>query len=357
MASPDFVMPREAAAPPDASEAARAPAAAASAAGAADDRPPTAAAAAATRRGLPWRHMAIAGLIGALVGAALPAGLQAMEQAEAQADAERLRSTAMAYLTAIAEGEALTATAMVPPRGSGDVTPDAVLRAAAPIAAPEVRLVAIDGDAASVEVRFEVGSRQVTRTLQADRDGESWRLGTSLAEPVALHARATQAPEGTAGVSVGGVVVRPGAGTLFYPGRYRVDLTETGQLRTGGDAFDVDGDPATPTDVFASTTLTAEFADAAAAVARARVGVCQLLAECPIDVDTVARPGDAIAVSEVDPARGTIDLLLPLGLGSGFGGNGQELRLRAQLDQAGTILGWECSEAGDPYGPLEPCAP
>lgn len=298
---------------------------------------------------MPWRHLAVAGLVGVLVGAALPAGLHAAERGAVDADAERLRSTAMAYLTAIAEGEAAVATAMVPAPGAA---PNAVLRAAVPITAPEVGVVAIDGDAATVDVRFGLGERQITRTLWAARDDGAWRLGTTLAEPVAV------APDVRgSSVRVGGVALEPDAPALLYPGRYRVDLAESALLRTGGDLFEVDGDPATPTDVVASATPTEELASAAVAVTRARVGACQLLAECPVDVDTVARPGDAILVSGVDPSSGAIDLLLPLGLGSGFGGSGQELRLRALVDAAGSLVGWQCSEAGAPDGPLEPCAP
>jgi hypothetical protein len=355
VASPDFVMPPEAAPAPSAvPEPAR---------GRADATAPDPTAPGSTSptdgavRRMPWRQMVVAGLIGALIGAAVPAGVLAVEQAAVDADAERLRSTAMTYLTAIAEGDAALATAMVALPGAADIAPDAVLRAAAPIAAPEVRFVTIDGDAASVEVRFELGERQVTRTLQADRDDGSWRLGTSLAEPVNLYAGAWQLGDTPSGVRVGGVVLPPGPGTWLYPGRYRIDITQTRQLRTGGDPFMVDGNRATPTEAFARTTPTEEFATAAVAVARARVGACQLLAECPIDAQTVADPVDALSVSEVDPAGGTIDLLVPLGLGLGFGGTGEELRLRALVDDAGSVVGWECSEAGAPQGALEPCGP
>jgi len=302
---------------------------------------------------MPWRHIAVAGLIGVLVGAALPVGVRAAEQAAADADADRLRSTAMMYLTAIAEGHAALATSMVPSPGAGDIAPDAVLQSAAPIAAPEVRLVAIDGDAAVVEVAFELGARRVSRTLDAARIDGRWQLGTTLAEPVAVPPPYGQT--GGDGVRVGGVTLETGGGALLYPGRYEVDLQQTRLLRVGGDPFEVDGDPATPVVIGASTTASDELAAAAATVARDRVGVCQLLAECPIDVQTVARPSDAIAVARVDPAGRSIDLAVPLGLGSGYGGTGETLQLRALLGEAGWLVGWECSDPG--AGAFEPCGP
>lgn len=306
------------------------------------------------RRRWSWRHLAIAAAVGFLIGAGIPAGVSGVEHATADADERSLRATAMAYLDAIAAGDAATATAMVPPPGRGAIAPDAVLQAATPIASPEVWLVAIDGDTAIVEVGFELGAEHITRTLDAVRVDTQWQLGTTLAEPVAVPP-----PYGETagdGVDIGGVTLETGGGALLYPGRYRVDVQQTRLLRVGGDPFEVDGDPETPVMISASAAASDALAAAAVTVARDRVGACELLAECPIDAQTVARPTDAIAVTRVDPAGRSIDLAVPLGLGSGYGGSGETLHLRALIGPAGWLVGWECSGPDD-GGAFEPCGP
>lgn len=340
MPSPDFAMPPEAVSPPPTAAPAR--------------PEPAEPGVDLGRRRMSWRHLAIAAVVGLVVGGALPAGVRAVERATADADQRRLRETAMSYLTAIAGGDAATATAMVPPPGRAAIAPDAVLRAATPIASPEVRLVAIDGDAAIVEVQFELGAQHITRTLDAVRVDTQWRLGTTLAEPVALPPR-SGAMAGD-GVEVGGVTLETGGEALLYPGRYRIDVRQTRLLRVGGDLFEVDGDPETPVMISASATATDALAAAAVTVARGRVGACELLAECPIDAQTVARPTDAVAVTGVDPAGRSIDLAVPLGLGSGYGGSGETLHLRALIGPAGWLVGWECSDP-DGGGAFEPCGP
>ncbi len=303
-------------------------------------------------RGPRWRQLAAAGLVGVLVGAAMPALLHAVDRAAADARAEALRGTTMAYLTAIADGDAAIADAMVPPSDAGD-PPDAELTAQR-IRDPEVWLTSIEGDVATAEVRFDVGSRRVARTLDAAWTGGAWALRTSLAEPVTVHS--SEAVALGVGVTVGGATLRADAPTLLYPGRYEIDDTDAGLLRIGGEPFEVDGDPGTPTAAFARATPGQALADAASAVARARVGPCQLLAECPIDART-ARSSDALEVVRVDPANGVIDLAAPLGLGLGYGARGHVLQLRAIVDEAGALTGWQCSDPGAPQRPLEPCGP
>ncbi len=141
--SPDFVMPRTLPgqrAAPVPTGVVRRRERTASAARDDDPEPPRA----------PWRQLVIACLLGVVIGAAPPAALQAADRTAAEERVDGLRSTALAYLSAIAAGDAERATAMVPV--SGHAAPDAVLRSADPIADAAVRLVMVDGAAGAVEV-------------------------------------------------------------------------------------------------------------------------------------------------------------------------------------------------------------
>ncbi|MGC5076766.1 hypothetical protein [Agrococcus sp. DT81.2] len=344
MPSPDFVMPPEAVAPPALPPESAPP----EDAGRAHD--PTAepeGAAAAPR--MPWRQLIVAGLVGVLIGAALPAGVQAAQDAAAAAQVEALRSTAMAYLTAIAEGDAERATAMVPV--DGHMPPDVVLGSAERIEELEVQLVTIEDDVARIDVRFEVGAAEQVRELAAERVDEEWRITTSLAEQVIVHSF-----DGVTGVTLAGVTLPANRSVVLYPGVYRADEVETPLLRSGGERFEVDGDPNTPSDLFSNPMLTDEFRDAAVDVATARVAACLEQQGCPFDADTAVPPRAELYIMGIDPADGTIDVVVPLGY-VGSMGQWQELPLRANVDEAGALVSWDCGQPGRPHHDLEACGP
>ena len=344
MPSPDFVMPPEAVAPPDV------PVEPVPVQPARDD--PTAEPDhAVVARRMPWQQLVVAGLVGVLIGAGLPAGVQAAERAAADAQVQGLRSLAMDYLTAIADGDAERATAMVPVTGTGGLPPDAVLGSAEPIDELEVQLVTIDGDRARVDVRFEIGSVGELRELAAERVDDEWRLTTSLAEQVVVHSF-----DGDTGVSFGGIPLPPNRTAVLYPGVYTSDVVETPLLRIGGDRFEIDGDPETPSDLFSSPTLTDAFRDAAVDVATARVAACLEQQGCPFDTDTAVPPRAELYIMGIDPADGAIDVMVPLGY-VGSMGQWQELPLRANVDEAGALVSWDCGQPGRPHHDLAACGP
>ncbi len=295
---------------------------------------------------LPWRQLTAAALIGILVGAGVPAVFQGIDRAGADARVESLRSTAMAYLEAIAAGESDTATSMVPVEQ--ETPPDAVLRAAQRIELPDVRLTTIDGDLATVEVRYRVGGRQVARTLDAAHVDGEWRVLTTLAEPFMAYSHDDRGV-----VTVAGVELPSSRRVLLYPGSYATDRTTTPLIVLGGDRFDVDGDPSTQTEIFSSMELAPGIGDAAEEVGIAHVRACDLEA-CAIDADADVSSVDGPWVSSID-ASGAVDLVLQLHSRE-FAGQLRELRMRAVVDEAGALVEWECSELSDfSTAELQPC--
>lgn len=299
----------------------------------------------------PWRQLLIVGLVGVLVGSAVLATLQTADRTAADARVQSLRSMAEAYLSAIADGDAALATAMVPV--PGEVAPAGVLRSADRISGIEVRFVVVDEEAGSVEVRYQVGSVREQRTLTADRAEGEWRLTASLAEPVVVRS-----PDGSTGATVGGVELSPSRAVMLYPGRYTVDRISTSLLRSGGEPFEVDGDPESTSELSTSVEPTDAFRDAAVDVAETRVESCQQLPDCPVGRYTVPPPiPEAPQILGVDAAAGAIDLVVLLGLDAAAGGRRQELELRALVDEAGAVESWECGVVDRPHHALEPCGP
>lgn len=294
---------------------------------------------------LPWRQLTAAALVGVLVGAGVPSAFEAVDRASADAEVQGLRSLAADYLTAIAEGEAARATALVPVEG--ELPPDDVLRSADPMREAAVQVVSIDGDQARVDVRFRVGSETELRVLAAERGADGWRLTTSLAEEVWVHSF-----DGTTGVSLGGVPLAAQRRVLLYPGVYTSDVVETPLLRSGGDRFEVDGDPGSPTDLSADPMLKDEFRDAAVEVANARVRGCLAQQACPFEPTTAVPDRAELFVSGVDPVEGAIDLIVPLGL---VGTQWYDMRVRALVDESGALVSWECGRPDRPHHALEAC--
>ncbi len=340
--SPEFVMPE----PVPAVEQPAAPAPGPTE-GAGGPRDPTAEPDAPLERARrPWRQVIAAGLIGVLVGAGLPAAMQGVDRALAAASAERLRHTAMAYLEALADGDADRATAMAPV--DGEAPAEAVLRSAERIQEPEVRLTAIDGGAATIEVRYTLGGRSVSRPLEADLVAGEWRLATSLAEAVVVHAPF----EALSGVVVEGIVL-PSGRALLYPGIYAIDRTVTPVVVSGGERFDVDGDPETVTDVYSSLELTDGIREVASSVAIAHVMACggdDCDPDAVVEASTVGGPW----VQRVDPSTGAVDVVVQL-QSRDFGARVRDLQLRALVDGGGAVAAWECAEVLSTEPDFQPC--
>lgn len=293
----------------------------------------------------PWRQLAAAGLVGVLVGAGLPAVTQGIDRALADASADRLRQTAMAYLQALADGDSNRATAMAPT--DGEVPAEPVLRSAERIEEPEVRLTAIDGDAATVEVRYRLGGRSIARPLAADLVEGEWRLATSLAEAVGVHSL-----DG-ASVVIAGVALPSSDRVLLYPGVYTIDRAVTPVVITGGDRFDVDGDPETPTDVFSSLELADGIPEVAATVATAHLTACDG-ADCDPDARTEVSTVGGPWVQRVDASTGAVEMVVQL-QSRDFGARIRDLQLRALIDDEGAVAAWECAEVLSLEPAFEPC--
>lgn len=332
-------MPPEAVAPP--------PTAGPPAASPSDDRIPEPDAVARARPA--WRQIVVVGLLGMLVGSALPAALQATERVAADAQLETLRSSATAYLSALADGDARLATAMVPVHGDRSAL-DA-LRTAERLHDFAVRSVTVVDDTARIDVHYEVGSVHEERVLEAERVDASWRLTTSLAERVTVHSEA-----GAPSTRVGGVELRGDATVHLYPGRYRTDAGETPMLRHGGDAMHVDGDPATPAELHASTEPTDDFRRAALAVAERRIEACRQQPDCPFDADAVLSLHGP-SITAVDLPDGAIDVAVQIGAARGLTDQWHELHVRALADGAGGLASWECAPIGAPDAAMQPCGP
>lgn len=342
MPSPDFVMPPEAplASPAPAPAPAHEPAA---------ERTLTAESPVVVARAArPWRQLTAAALVGVLVGAAIPFSFQAADRAATEARGDALRSTALAYLTAIAAGDADTASALSPP-DRGELAPAAVLASASPIDSVEVLHSVVDGDVGIVDIAFRLQGMRSERSLDAEWQGDGWRLTTSLAEATTVHG-----PSGTGGVRVGGVEL---AGrVLLYPGRYSTELVETPLVRSGGDAFVVDGDPATPTEAYSGIELTDAAREQAIAVAGARVAACMQTPDCPVPNEGIP-PRLEPWVLETNP-RGDIELVVAIDAGIITGsGAWHEMGMRAVVDESGGIASWQCSAIDDPSREMEPCGP
>lgn len=348
MLAPEFVMPPEAAASPSPGppSSRRRSVASDPAADPTADRDDVV----LTHERLPWRQLVIVALVGVLLGSSVPAVLQQADRAAAVERVESLRSTAQRYLDAIAHGDAALATAIAPLEG--DTAPARALRTADPISGAQVRSVLVDERAGIVEVAYQVGSARERQTIAADRADGAWRLTTSLAEPVVVHA-----PDGWTSLRVGGVELPASREVMLYPGRYQVDRVSGPMLRSGGERFEVDGDPESSTELHTSIEPSERLGAAATAVAASRVEACEALPECPIGQYTVvATHPVAPEILRIDP-EGAIDLVVLLGLDAASGGRRQELHLRVIPDAAGSTLSWECGEIDRPHRDLEPCTP
>jgi hypothetical protein len=298
-----------------------------------------------------WRQLLIAGLVGAVLGAAVPAAFEASERSATAASVDGLRSTALGYLTAIAEGRAERASEVVPLEGRGSVAPDAVLQAAERIEAFEVRLVHVDGDAGSAEVRYRVGGSDVYRTLQAEREGSGWRLMTSLAEVADIAYYDPVSRVEIAGVPIGG-----GAPVLLYPGTYTIDVVSGPIFLTGGDVFVVDGDPQTPTVPYITAGIVPQISDYATELALGAITACQAQPGCPVPADARLEPAGEVYPMGSGSTMESIDLSVPVTASvDRTAPEWFEVRVRVVLDETGAPTQWLCGAPGDYGTDLVPC--
>lgn len=293
----------------------------------------------------PWRQLAIAALVGVVIGAGVPSAFEAADRAATDARADRLRGAAMAYLEAVAAGESDLATAMVPVEG--EVPGEAALRSADRIESPEVRLVAIDGDAATVEVSYEIAGQRVARPLEAEEVDGEWRVRTSIAEPVIRHFY-----EGAPSIVVAGVALPSSGRLMLYPGRYESERVATPVIVSGGERFEVDGDPSTPTELFPMMDLAPGVSRTARDIAVAHVRACEGDA-CAMDADADPEAIEDPWVSTVDDS-GSVELVVQMH-SRGSIGQLYDMVVRAIVDESGAVVSWECGDAGRVHHELEPC--
>lgn len=299
-----------------------------------------------------WRQIVIASLVGAVLGAAVPAAFETAERSAATASVDGLRAVALDYLTAIAEGRAEVASEVVPLEGRGAVAPDAVLQAADRIDAYEVRLVSVDGDVGTAEVRYRVGGSDVYRTLQAERSGGSWRLMTSLAEVADLAYYDPITRVQIAGVPLGG-----DAPVLLYPGTYTIDIVSGPIFLTGGDVFVVDGDPLTPTVPYVTAGIVPQISDRATQLALVTIAACQAAPGCPVPPDARLEPAGEVYPMGMGTTMGSIDLSVPVTATVDGAPEWFEVRVRVVFDESGAPDEWWCGEPGEYGAELQPCAP
>lgn len=293
----------------------------------------------------PWRQLIAAGAIGVVVGAAIPGGFQAVERSAAAADRAGLEALALEYVTAIAEGRADDATALVPPSapGGAPLLVDAVLATAQRIGEPAVGVVQIDGDSARVDVRFRSSSGERTRTLEAERAAEGWTIRTSLAEPVLLYDMGFGAAATIAGVALD--PVRP---SLLYPGIYTTDEQEDEWVRVEPGQVRVDGDPTTPSEVMLSTEVVPELSEAATEEALRRAAACAADPACDLPADARFEGIQPAYLSGMN-GPDSIELGVAIGVTSGTSGSGNyqvqhvDVPVRVQRAADGTET-WECLE-------------
>lgn len=303
----------------------------------------------------PWRHLLAATLIGVLLGAGLTSAAQGMERAAGADDRARLAAAAMAYLTAIAEGRAAEATRLVPPParfGAADLLTDRVLSASGRITQPRAGFAQIDGDEARIDVGFILGRDDVSLTLEGARDGDGWRITTSLAERVPYFAFGP----GARTASIAGAPMSA-AELLLYPATYMTDATDDGLISIRSVTFAVDGDARTTVEVAPMVEIAPDLAERLAPVALAYGIACQQRDGCGIP------PGQLLSSGQLQPlcdgaGAAEVSVLLTRSMGAGAEVEWHEVRMRGELRSESAA--WEC---GVPtlvtgrVGEWEPCAP
>ncbi len=302
----------------------------------------------ARRRGIDWRHVLVAGVVGAIVGALVPGGIQLAERAAVGADEDRLGATAMRYLTAIVEGRAVDAEAMVSGSRAARSVSDAVLQSAEPIARPAVRLVHIDGDEATVEVSYEVDGDEVVRPLTAERAAGAWQLTESLVEPVTVFGNG-----GAFVPLIAGEELSMAAPSQLHPGVYSFDVQDDPMVTAQGTAFVVDGDRATPTEAFYEATLDPEVIERAGAIAVAVAERCRADGSCPEVPDGDIQHDANAFVTALAPTH--LELRSAVMVGGPASMSWFDLGIRIVRDDRGAVTEWLCTPLNEHSAPTEPC--
>jgi hypothetical protein len=342
--SPEFVMPP----PPVVTAApASAPLAVPELLPDAVDREAPVASRVARLRGRLGRTLLAVGAAGMVVGALAQTGVTAIASATSEAQLAALQAVGMDYLTAIAEGRAADATAMVPPGRLGEVAPDAVLADAAPIRDYSASIVGrVDDGAAVVLVKFTVGAVEVDRLLDAQLADGGWRLLTSLAEAPSIYQ-----DHQLAQMVLGGVEIDARSPMLLYPGAYRPDVIDSGLYRTVGGTFAIDGDPDTRHEVWSGVELDMEAAVTARGLAVATVEACQAAASCEVPADAEISLMDEAVLLSVETRSGDVTIGTTVGVGDRW----LEVRMRASHDPDTGLTQWQCPEPARLDLPVVPC--
>ena len=229
------------------------------------------------------------------------------------------------------------------------VVPDAVLGSADRIRGASVPFVQVADRTGLAVVRYRVGDRSVTRTLEAEHADGGWRFDSSLAEAVVVR-RVQEAVEASiAGVELAGAVVQ------LYPGVYRFDVLEGALVQSGGDEFEVDGDPSTRTEAVSSSRIAPAMEARVVEVALAAVEACQARDGCVIAPDADVRVLDTpLLLSPPREAR-TIDVSVPIESVVAGAERQTQMRIQVAADEHGAPGAWLCTAPGAPGGALVPC--
>ncbi|GAA3605443.1 hypothetical protein [Agrococcus terreus] len=282
------------------------------------------------------RALVAAAVLGAVVGGAAVAGGHAAASAAGVAAEASARTTAQAYLDAIADGRAGDATAIGPVDERAGLLTDASLATAERIRAPEVGLVDVDGQRGTASVRFEVDGREVRHELELLRDAGEWRVATTLAEPMLVPRFGTVSPSiggiGTAGVDL----------PLLYPGVYTTDAFEDEALALDPERLVVDGTSTTAHGSALFPRPNDEVAARALATGLAHARACAVAGECSLEQGApVEAAGDASigGLRERSAERRDLELHLPVTTH----GAARDVQLRFSTDAADAR--WQCRMA------------
>lgn len=284
----------------------------------------------------------------AVIGGSAGAITQAVQRDAEDAATAALTAAARAYLGAIAEGRGDAATALVPVDGPAPLLSDAALASAVRIQELGVDGVELEGDAATVVVEFRAGQDRVELSLDAVRDGGTWRLTTTVAERVALDSAGLGALPRQLGTQVDG-----DTGTLLYPGTYRTEAFEHGIADVEAATVVVDGDPSTAQrNDPARWHVPDGVVDEARALALSHAVACQATGACAVPLGALLGLGDQVVIGLWPDAA--VELVVPLRvLQDGTGGPTQvEVGVRAR-PAASTGIDWQCS-APIPRGSTPP---
>lgn len=302
------------------------------------------------RARLGWVHLLLAVAVGAALGVAVHAS-PALLTAASDGPAPALEALADEYLRAIADGQADRASELVPLGVGRDPAPQPVLESAWRIRPLDVGPAWVDGDEATIDVRYLVGGSELEMQLRASQVDGTWQLTTSLAE-----APDTSSSDRLAVLRIAGVPLPRHDELYLYPGVYRLEAVEGPLFRTGSGSFVIDGDPATSTQLRATARLMGSFEERLVSLAVGALEACTLRPTCPVRAQaTFEAAGDPALLEALADGR-MIDLRVPLLAREGSVWEWRAVVVRIDLDSRGLPVEWRCTILGDAAGVL-PCGP